>query len=337
LVTGGNGLLGSYITRELISAGHRITSFARHPSSMAGTVSVVGDVTDLQALEAAVVAQDAVIHLAGIPGPGRTTPELLVQANVMGMVNVLESAVRQGVTKVVFASSGAATGFSFQRHEIVPSYLPIDEDHPPAPQDEYGLSKLLCELVCKRYSAAYGVHTICLRVNHAWYVDRAGATVAFSSSGTSSSWARGLSVEEVWLRRYWKVLSEPAGDWPTPGPPSPRNLLWAVGDARDVAQAFRLAVEDESIVHDVFAINANETCSLTPTAELVDRYYPDVPIAEPLNGFATLVSIQKAQQLLGYKPRFSWRKSDFHTWLEDSGRAKPEALHGAPMPERPAL
>jgi UDP-glucose 4-epimerase len=318
LMTGGNGLLGGYITRELVSAGHKVTNFARHPSSVADTTSTIGDITDLPSLEAAVADHEAVVHLAGVPGPGRTTPEQLLQINVIGTVNVLESAVRNGVTKVVFASSGAATGFSFQRHEIVPRYLPIDEDHPAAPQDEYGLSKLLGEVTCKRYSAAYGVRTICLRVNHAWYVDRLGAFVALSTSASTSSWATGLSVEELWAGRYWKVLSIPDEDWPSAGPPSPKHLLWAVGDARDVAQAFRLAVENESIVHDVFAINADETCSFTPSAELVKRHYPNVALVGPCDGFATLVSNQKAKRLLGYQPRFSWRSSDFQTWLDTS-------------------
>jgi nucleoside-diphosphate-sugar epimerase len=318
LVTGGNGLLGGYVTRELISAGHQVTSFARHPAAVAGATSVIGDITQLQALQSAAAAHEAIVHLAAIPGPNKATPERLMHINLIGTVNVLEAAVRTGVNKVVFASSGAATGFSFQRTEIVPSYLPIDEDHPAAPQDEYGLSKLLCEVTCKRYSAAYGVRTICLRVNHAWYIDRPGASFALSSSGPSS-WARGLTVEELWFRRYWKVLSESNADWPVLGPPSPRNLLWAVGDARDVAQGFRLAVEDESIVHDVFAINADDTCSLTPSAELVDRYYPHVELAAPLDGFATLVSVEKAKRLLGYKPQFSWRRSDFQSWLDKSG------------------
>jgi nucleoside-diphosphate-sugar epimerase len=323
LVTGGNGLLGSYVIRELLVAGHEVTNFARHPSGMVGAESTVGDVTDMQTLQAAVAGHDAVVHMAGVPGPGRTTAEQLLHTNVMGTVNVLESAVRNGVTKVVFASSGAATGFSFQRHEIVPRYLPIDEDHPAAPQDEYGLSKLLGEVTCRRYSAAYGLRTICLRVNHAWYVDRPGASAALSTSASTSAWAKGLSVEDLWSRRYWKVVADPDGDWPNPGPPSPRSLLWAVGDARDVAQAFRLAVEDESIIHDVFAINADETCSFTPSAELARRYYPQVALAGPLDGFATLVSIQKAKRLLGYKPRFSWRSSDFQTWLETSAVRKP--------------
>jgi nucleoside-diphosphate-sugar epimerase len=281
----------------------------------------------MQALQDAVAGHNAVVHMAAVPGPGRTTPEQLLHTNVMGTINVLESAVRNGVTKVVFASSGAATGFSFQRHELVPSYLPIDEDHPAAPEDEYGLSKLLGEVSCKRYSAAYGLRTICLRVNHAWYVDRPGASSALSTSATTSSWARGLSVEELWSGRYLKVLSEPDGDWPVPGPPSPKSLLWAVGDARDVAQAFKLAVEDESIVNQVFAINGDETCSFTPSSELVRRHYPKVPLTGPLEGFSTLVSIQTAKRLLGYKPRFGWRGSDFQTWLEHEGHQRRMAPH----------
>ena len=42
-----------------------------------------------------------------------------------------------------------------------------NEQHPCAPEDEYGLSKLLGEAMCRRYSAAYGLATICVRINSA--------------------------------------------------------------------------------------------------------------------------------------------------------------------------
>lgn len=319
VVTGGNGLLGTYVIRELMSAGHQVTSFGRHHSSVAGATSVIGDISDMQTLQAGIADHEAVVHLAAVTGPGKTTPEQLMHTNVIGTVNVLESAVRQGISRVVFASSGAATGFSFQRHEIVPNYLPIDEEHPAAPHDEYGLSKLLCEITCKRYSAAHGISTICLRVNNAWYVDRASASAALHSAASGSSWTKGLALEEIWRGRYWKMLSEPDGIWTKPGLPPPRDLLWAVSDARDVAWAFRLAVEATSIAHEVFAINSDETCSLTRTRELVRRHYPNVELRAPLDGFATLVSVEKAGRLLGYKPRFTWRGSDFQQWLEEQG------------------
>ncbi len=146
LVTGGNGLLGTYVARELLSAGHQVTNFGRHQSSVAGVESVIADINDIQAVQDSAAQNEAIIHLAAVTGPGKTTPEQLMHTNVIGTVNVLEAAVRVGITKVVFASSGAASGFSFQRHEIVPEYLPVDEEHPATPHDEYGLSKLLCEI-----------------------------------------------------------------------------------------------------------------------------------------------------------------------------------------------
>jgi len=319
LVTGGNGLLGTYVARELLSAGHQVTNFGRHQSSVAGVESVIADINDIQAVQDSAAQNEAIIHLAAVTGPGKTTPEQLMHTNVIGTVNVLEAAVRVGITKVVFASSGAASGFSFQRHEIVPEYLPVDEEHPATPHDEYGLSKLLCEITCKRYSAAHGISTICLRVNNAWYVDRQSASAALQSAASGSSWTKGLALEEIWRERYCKMLFESDGLWPTPGPPPPRNLLWAVSDARDVAHAFRLAVEDTAITHEVFAVNSAHTCSMTPTLELVRRHYPRVELRAPLDGFATLVSVDKACRLLGYKPRFTWRSSDFQVWLEDQG------------------
>lgn len=313
LVTGGNGMLGGYILRELMQAGHQVTSYARHPTPIEGAESAIGDVTDPALLTQAMTGHDAAIHMAAFTAPGRAAPDKLMYLNLMGTMYVLEAARQTGVMKVVLASSGAATGFSFQRHEIVPRYLPIDENHAAEPEDEYGLSKLLAELTCKRYSSAFGIRTICLRINHAWYVDRAGAEVAIQRG-----WAKGMSVEDLWSRRYRKCLLEPEGEWPMPGPPRPRNLLWAVGDARDVAQCFRLAVENSELLHEVFALNSYETCSFTPTRELVARYFPQVPVRSALEGFATLVSCEKAVRLLGYQPRHSWHSSDFADWLERS-------------------
>jgi nucleoside-diphosphate-sugar epimerase len=289
-----------------------VTSFDLYMPLVEGADSVIGDITDLARLKQAMPGHEVVVHLAGVTGPGRAAPEKLMYTNLIGTMHVLEAAVEAGAKNVVFASSGSATGYSFQRHEIVPRYLPIDENHPAEPQDEYGLSKLLAELTCKRYSLAFGIRTICLRINQVWYVDREGASIAVKCSG----WGRGLSVEELWTRRNRKCLLEPEGEWPIPGPAPPRNILWGVVDARDVAQAFRLAVEDQNLLHEVFAINGYDTCSLVPTRELIARYYPQVPVRAALDGFASLVSCEKATRLLGYRPQYSWRVSDFRNWLE---------------------
>ena len=310
LVTGGSGTIGSYLLRDLAARGHELTCFSRSRPVEQHALWHEGDIEDAEGLRGACGDHQAIVHLAAVPGPGRATPGRLIHVNVVGTVNVLEAAVGAGIDRVVFASSGAASGFSFQLRPLVPDYLPLDEEHPCRPQDEYGLSKLLAEQACRRYSDAYGIHTPCLRINHNWYVDRAGAEVA-----VSSGWAKQLTVEELWDHRYRKIIEAPDGDWPRPGPPRPADLLWAVTDVRDAVAAFALALETPDLGHEVFSINGSDTCSLTPTAELIKRHFPAVEARKACSGHETLVSHAKASRILGYQPRFSWRQSDFSAWL----------------------
>lgn len=310
LVTGGSGVVGSYLLRTLKGHGYSLSCYSRSKPIEAHTNWIEGDIGEVEKLKSVCKGYDTIIHLAAIPGPGRTTPEKLFATNVMGTLHVLEAAIAGDVPKVVFASSGAATGFSFQTKPITPLYLPIDETHPSSPQDEYGLSKLLGEMVCKRYTDAYGLVTICLRINHNWCIDRDGVKEAIKCS-----WAKNLSIEEFWEKRYRKVIHDPDGNWPTPGPPSPDKLLWAVTDIRDAVQAFRLALENTKITHDVFHINASDTCSMMRTPTLIERNFPCVLIKERLEGYSSLISHAKATRILGYCPQHTWRNSDFSVWL----------------------
>jgi nucleoside-diphosphate-sugar epimerase len=297
------------VLRELSGSGHALTSLSRTPPAVDGVSFFPGDIADRASLVSAFAGHDAVVHLAAVTSPHRADPETVLETNVMGTVRVLEAAVETGVGKVVFASSGAATGFSFQVHELVPRYLPLDEKHPCAPEDSYGLSKLLGELACAGWTRTYGLRTLCLRINHVWYVDREGAELA-----VRCGWARGLSLDELW-GRYRRQVLDPESERPRPGPPLPRHLLFAVTDGRDAAQAFRLAVENDTLSHEVFQINGDETCSLRETAELVAEHFPSVLVREPLPGHASLISHAKATMLLGYRPHHSWRESDFGDWL----------------------
>jgi len=315
LVTGGSGSIGGYVLRDLLQAGHAASCYSRTPPAIEGVRFLCGDIMKLNQLKGACSGHDAVIHLAAVPGPGRATPADMVSVNVVGTVNVLEAALAAGIDKVVFASSGAATGFAFQVRRLVPRYVPLDEDHPCEPQDEYGLSKLLAELICKRYTDALGLRTICLRINNNWYLKREEAAVVVRSAG----WAQKLgSVEGLWEERYKKTIEDPhgQGDWPVPGPPMPPNILWAFTDARDAAQAFRVAAEDEEIVHDVFLINGDDTCANVESKKLIDRHYPEVQVKEHLEGYRSLWSHRKATRLLGYRPLYTWRDSNFSRWLE---------------------
>lgn len=315
LVTGGSGTLGGYVLREFLNFGHQITCYSRTPPVEFESDFVAADIMDSEAVQKACVGQEVVVHMAAVPGPRRATPQQMMAVNLIGTLNVLEAALKAGVRKVVLASSAAVLGFTFQKTAMLPRYFPIDEDHPCEPQDEYGLSKLLAELACKSYSAAHGIQTICLRINNNWYLDWEGAHRA-----VQGGWARGMSVEELWTRRYFRTIYEADNDWPVPGPPSPRNNLWTVTDARDAAQTFRLAAEDTQLLHEVFFVNGDDSCSLEETPLLLTRHYSQIPVNGCLEGHASLISCKKAARLLKYHPAYTWRKSDFRDWLRSSGK-----------------
>ena len=302
LVTGGSGKIGGYVLRDLLAAGYATTNFSRSPVIVRGVPHIEGDITDLGAVRSASRGVEAIVHLAAVPGPGIVSPERLIYVNVRGTFNVLEAAVKEGVRKVIFCSSQEAQNTDFTGRDTYPRYFPIDEDHPAEPRNEYGISKLVNEVTCKRYSEDYGLQTICLRINHNWYLDRAGVEI-----GVRSGWSKDRTVEEQWTG-YRRHVEDPSVT---------RTNVWAVTDARDAAQAFRLSLENEEITHEVFLINGDDTCSLVETPELISRFYPDVPLKSRLDGHASLVSHGKATRLLGYRPEYTWRVSDFEEWRQE--------------------
>ena len=222
--------------------------------------------------------------------------------NDRGTYTVLEAAVSAGAQKVIFGSSKEAMNTDYSRRDTPPRYFPIDEEHPSEPRNEYGISKLINEITCQRYTESYGIQTISLRINHNWYLDRAGVEVA-----VQAGWNRERTVEEQW-EGYRRYITDPAIG---------RSNLWTVTDARDAARAFRLALENEDIAHEVFLINGADTCSLLESSTLAARYYENVPQRGPLSSFESFVSTEKARRLLGYEPRYTWRQSEFRAWMEE--------------------
>src|SRR5262249_43171714 len=87
---------------------------------------------------------------------GGRPPEAVFGNNAMGQFHVFEAAARLGIRRVVSASSFAAYGMSFPDRPFAPDYLPLDEDHPLAPQDPYGLSKAVGEQIAAAYAGRGG-------------------------------------------------------------------------------------------------------------------------------------------------------------------------------------
>ncbi len=134
---------------------------------------VVGDMNDPAVLDRAMDGIDAVIHLAAQAWAGHFEGEI-VPRNIVGMYNLYEAAVRNGVPRVVFASSNhTVEGYSplligqlpvYREHTLYPVAFPLTTDEPVRPDNLYGVSKVFGEALARWYADWRGVTSVCLRL-----------------------------------------------------------------------------------------------------------------------------------------------------------------------------
>lgn len=157
LITGAGGTIGRALRSQLQGAYEplRLGDICPQQDAGPGEEVVALDIRDPDALERAMDGIDCVVHLAGLPGQA-AWPDLLA-ANIAGCQNVFEAARRQGVQRVVYASSNHAVGF--HRRE-----QPLDGATLPRPDSLYGASKVFGEAVGRLYADKYGLSVACLRI-----------------------------------------------------------------------------------------------------------------------------------------------------------------------------
>ena len=159
LLTGGGGLVGSILV-PMLKEKYDVTHFDVKPTDD-GLPFIEGDLRDSEMVKKACEGMDAVLHIGALHGPAwkECGDDMGFDVNVTGTKNVLEAAAEAGVQRVVFASSIWATGHG---SPAAPS-LPIDEDLPREPAEMYGLTKILCEKMCRYAAAKHEMSTIVLR------------------------------------------------------------------------------------------------------------------------------------------------------------------------------
>jgi nucleoside-diphosphate-sugar epimerase len=272
-VTGVAGNVGGHVARELAGVGHEVVGIdIREPEGDALATFHAGDVQDLDALTRAFAECEAVVHLAAISRPGLVPDADLFRVNVTSTFNALEAAAASGVRRFVMASSEAALGFSTSAPGVHPDYVPVDEVHPVRPRDAYGLSKALGEEMCRSYSRRGGLSTICLRTCYVWSLD--------------------------WRENALDVLANEE---------RARRALWSYIEARDAAVAYRLACEAAEITDETLFIVAADTVSVHPTPELLARFHPGAELRGPVGERASIVSGDRAREVLGFEPLHTWR------------------------------
>ncbi len=288
MFTGGSGKAGKHVVQYLVEHGYEVLNLDMAPLDNPKVRTLKTDITDsgqvfvalssymgLHELDPSLRPQpvDAVVHFAAIPRIMITPDNELFRINTMGTYNVIEAAVTLGIKKIIIASS--ETTYSIFNHEPVDKdYFPLDEEYDTNPPDSYALSKVVNENTARAFATRSGFDIYALRI--------------------------GNVIEPHEYPEWGKYFADPGFK---------KRLAWSYIDARDLGQLTRLCIEKDGLGYDVFNAANDETASQLPTRELLERFYPNVPLkVDDLGEYETLLSNRKAKRVLGFKPEHSWRR-----------------------------
>ncbi len=245
LVTGACGFIGRYMVSELLDAGHRVRILDNAPSTLTDVEKITGDINDAETCRSACQDMDTVIHSAGIHDAEAVArgPQRMLDVNVAGTLNILNSAAEQCVSNFVYLSSAKVYG--------EPSSLPSSETDLPRPLEIYALSKLASEHYCHLFCDSVGLNV--------------GIVRPFSVYGPGQSLGSGyigMLLESLLTGCPLRLPGEPEFK---------RDFVYVVDVAR---LCTRVATEPRPGLH-VFNAGSGTTCSLRRLVALANDLFAD--------------------------------------------------------------
>lgn len=278
-VTGGSGKLGRAVVADLAHDGWAVHSFdVVAPRELAPGVSFTRiDLTDLgQVVEALHGIDelhdgvDAVVHLAAIPGATHAANSHTFVNNITATFHVFTAARVAGVKRVVWASSETLLGYPFTKP---PAYVPLDEDVPPQGNVAYSQAKACEEELARQLARRHPNMTfVGLRFSNVMEPNDYEQFPTFDTDPGSRAWN-----------------------------------LWSYIDARDGAQAVRLALTADVSGSPVYNIAAEDTVLSRSSRDVLEEYFPGTRVTTEVAGTGSWTSIERARTELGFRPQHRWR------------------------------
>jgi nucleoside-diphosphate-sugar epimerase len=285
--TGGTGKAGRHVVPYLAAAGHRVLNADLQPLGHQGVHDLICDVTDAGQVYSAmsgwagyddldakgeVPPFDAVVHFAAIPRYLMTPDTECYRVNTISTYNVIEAALKLGIRKVIFASSETTYGVCFTQGEVLPQYLPVDEEHPTVPHDSYAMSKVVNEVTGRSFQARSGANIYGLRINN-------------------------VIEPHEYAQNFPGYFANPA---------LRRRNIFAYIDARDLGQMVDCCLKTDGLGYQVFNVSNDDHSVDMDTAYIAAKFYKGVPMKHQMGKRETFYSNAKAKAMVGFAPRHNW-------------------------------
>lgn len=179
LVTGGSGFIGSGLVKALVAAGHHVRVLddnsrgnPRRLTEVASDIEfIAGDIRDAAVVEKAAHSMEEVHHLAFVNGTEffYSQPDLVLDVGVRGMVNVIDACRKNGIGRLVLASSSEV----YQTPPKIPTdeSVPLTIPDPLNPRYSYGGGKLISELMAVNFGRKYFERVLIFRPHNVYGPD----------------------------------------------------------------------------------------------------------------------------------------------------------------------
>lgn len=287
LFTGGSGKAGKHVISYLLAQGHQVLNLDLVPLDHPGVDNLIVDITDsgqvfnamtsyanFSELEPGTGVQkfDAVVHFAAVPRILLRPDNETFRVNTIGTYNVIEAAVKLGISKIVIASSETTYGVCFTDGRSDPEAIPVTEECDTNPMDSYGLSKVLNEKTARSFQRRSGADIYALRI--------------------------GNVIEPHEYPMFNDFVQNPE---------SRRRNFFSHIDARDLGQIVNLCLAKDGLGFEVFNATNDENSLDIPAKELADTHFPGVPCRDDLGEYEALLTNHKIREVLGFKQQHNWR------------------------------
>jgi UDP-glucose 4-epimerase len=312
LVVGGAGYVGSHVVRRLAEAGREVVVLddlsMGHRQAIGSAPFIEGNFGDPARLEGALAGGNArwIVHLAAsaLVGESVVDPAKYYANNLVNTLALLDAARRHDVEGIVFSSTAAVYGD--------PVEVPIVEQHPCAPTNPYGETKLAIERALAWYHRAYGLKYVALR-----YFNAAGAHPS-GELGEDHEPETHLIPRLIGATlRGGPTVPMFGEDYPTSDGTCVRDYVHVVDLAEAHVRALD-ALERGTVEAEAFNLGNGEGFSVREVVDTVARVSgkrPPVERAPRRQGDPAILvaSSEKARRRLGWEPRFASLESIVRT------------------------